>query len=236
MTKEMMHHPHDSVQVLNPTEVQMIQEDVESVVQDALDERDPETAFRYGENLNRTGQAIWVAMAHLVYEMDSKWGNEDDEEEGTFFESDDDFITVAAQRWNKADETIRRYLEIWKYVMEKPGHNQARLRKLYTKPMQGLWYIKEASKEDQLTASDWKEVEDSTNVKDLWDIARRVRGETGPSAQNALKIMIEKDGTLKARKKGAYKIIGHLNIHDEDDPIVVAGCERIVNKCGVFYR
>jgi hypothetical protein len=230
-----MEHPHDAVQQLNKTQIQMIQLDVRSVVEDALLEKDPETAFRYGENLNRTGQAIWVAMAHLIYEMERKWG-EDEDDDGPRFSSDDDFITVAASRWNKAETTIRRYLEIWKHVMEKPLHSDVRLGKLYTKPMQGLWYIKAAAKENQLTEADWQEIEDAPDIKTLWDIGRRVRGEVGGSARRALKIMIEKDGTLKARRQGVYKIIGHLNIHEEDDEIVVAACERIINKCGVFYR
>ena len=222
-----MQHPHDAVQRLNASEVMMITNDVNSVVEDAVKHKDPEIAFRYGENLNRTGQAVWVAIAHLTYELNKKWGTKE-------MPSDDEFIKTAASRWNKSTVTIRRYLEIWKYVIEKPAHGASRLSALYTKPMQGLWYIKAAAQQDELTEEHWDKIERAPDVATLREIGRDVRGEVG-SAISSLKIMIEDDGTLKARRKGHYKIIGHLNIHEEDD-VITAACSRIQNASGIFPR
>ena len=227
MNEIVMSHPHDAVQRLNPAEVNLITQDVSSIVRDAVKHKDPETAFRYGENLNRTGQAVWVAMAHLIYEMEKVWGTEE-------MPSDDPFIKVAASRWNKSQSTITRHLEIWKYVIEKPEHTHARLAALYTKPMQGLWYIKQAAKLGELTDDDWDAIELAPDIKTLREIGKGVRGEFG-KAKNALKIMIEDDGTLKARRAGHYKVVGHLNIHD-DDAVIVAACERIRNESGIFDR
>ena len=202
----------------------MIRRDVDLVVQDAIEHHDPEIALSYGAKLNETGHAVWVAVAHLVYKMKQHWGKE--------FPSDDDFITVAAARWNKAPETIRRYLEIWEWVFERPAHSTQRMNRLLTKPAQGLWYVKAASKEGQLTSEDWDEIETAPDVQTLREIGRRVRGEVG-RAKDALKFSMAPDGTIRVRTSGPWKVWGWTNL-DSEDADIQAGIERFEAKCGVF--
>lgn len=221
-----MEHSLDSVQALSQGHIDMITKDVNLVIQDALKSGDPEVVFNYGKRLNETGQAVWVAVAHLVYEMNKLWGKE--------FKSDDNFITVAAVRWNKSPETIRRYVEIWEWVIAKPNHSSKRLAQILSKPMQGLWYIKQAAREGQLVESDWEAISKAPNISSLREIGQRVRGEVG-RAVDSLKIMMEDDGTIKARRKGAYKVVGWLNL-DSGEEVVEEAIERISNKSGVFRR
>lgn len=219
-------HIHDSMIRLTDAELDMVTKDVSLVIEDAVKAKDSEGAFRYAEALIRMQQASWAAMSHWMYIMSEKWGDE--------FPSDDDFITVASSRLNKSRTTLRRYLEVWKHVIEGPGHTKERLEALIQKPLYGLWYIKAAAEQDQLTAEDWDAIEKAPDIATLRDIGRGARGEVG-RAISGLKIMIEDDGTLKARRKGHYKIVGHLNTNEEDD-VVTAACSRIINESGIFSR
>ena len=221
-----MDHALDAIQPLSKGHLDMIRRDVDLVVEDALKHRDPEIAFTYGQKLNETGQAVWVAVAHLVYKMKQHWKKE--------FPSDDEFTTVASARWNKSPETIRRYLEIWEWIFERQSHPDIRSDRLLSQPMAGLWYVKAAAKEGQLVDADWEEISRAPDVASLREIGRRVRGEVG-RAKDALKLAMEEDGTIKARKAGAYKTVGFLNLGSED-PVVIAAIEAIERRAGIFRK
>ena len=221
-----MQHPLDAVQAITKSRFVSVKRDVDLVIEDAVKHKDPEIALNYGAKLHESGQALWIAIASLTYEMRQRWNKE--------FKSDDDFITVASARWNKAPETIRRYVEIWEWVLQKPAHPLPRLLLLLSKPMQGLWYIKQAAREGQITGPIWDEISQAPDISSLREIAKRVRGDVG-RAKDALKIMLEPDGTIKARRKGAYEVVGYLNLK-EDSSVVQAAVERIQNRAGLFRR
>ena len=222
-----MEHPHDAVQAITKERFNSVKRDVDLVVQDAVKHKDPEIALSYGAKLHESGQALWIAIAALTYEMKLRWKKE--------FESDDDFTIVASARWNKAPETIRRYVEIWEWVIQKPGHPADRLLALLSKPMQGLWYVKQAAREGQITEPVWREIAKAPDISSLREIGRRVRGGDVGRAKDALKIMLESDGTIKARRKGVYEVVGYLNL-EEDSAVVQSAIERIQNRSGIFRR
>ena len=222
-----MQHPLDAVQAITKSRFDSVKRDVDLVIEDAVKHKDPEIALNYGAKLHESGQALWIAIASLTYEMRQRWNKE--------FKSDDDFITVASARWNKAPETIRRYVEIWEWVIQKPGHEISRLLALLSKPMQGLWYIKQAAREGQISESTWSEIARAPDISTLREIGKRARGGDVGRAKDALKIMLESDGTIKARRKGAYEVVGYLNLK-EDSPVVQAAVERIQNRAGLFRR
>ena len=60
-----MDHALDAIQPLSKGHLDMIRRDVDLVVEDALKHKDPEIAFTYGQKLNETGQAVWVAVASV---------------------------------------------------------------------------------------------------------------------------------------------------------------------------
>jgi hypothetical protein len=126
-------------------------------------------------------------------------------------------------------------VETWEWVIEKPGHSKKRLAMILSKPPSGLWYVKAASKEGQLGEPEWKRIELANNKQELREIMLEVRGEYR-RGKDALKVMIEEDGILKARKGNkAYVYIGRLNV-DLPDPVAIEAIERIVNSAGIFRR
>ena len=220
-------HAHDAVVALSQNELDLITDGVETILDEAIEQKNPEIAFNLARQLIKKQQIGWVALAHWCYLMEQRW---------EYLGGQEDFLTVASMKLNKSRETLRRYLEIWKWVMEEPDHGRARLEALCQKPLQGLWYIKTAAKEGQLTEDDWEEIERAPDIASLKEIRDRVRGNYG-RAKDALRIMLEPDGTLKASKGGDYVVIGLLNVHLQDNnPVIRAAIERIVRTAGVFYR
>ncbi len=223
-------HPHDSNIRLTSVELTQIKKDSKAIVEDAVKNQDPEYIFRYLDTLVRFGQAAWFSMAHTLYCARRTWAES--------FDSEHDFIQTAAARIGRSPQTILRMVEIWEWVFERPEHKQSRVNRLLQKPPSGLWYIKAASKEGQLTEDDWDAIEKAPNKAELRAIAKGVRGEYG-RAKTALKIMIEMEtGTLYiAKGSGEYKVLGHLNTHlQEEDDVIAAGIERVTSASGIFEK
>ena len=212
-------HPHDSVIRLEQQELDMIMDNVETMAKDV-----PKSLV-YLEGLGRLEQATWFSRAHLLFLLSKTW---DTDAYGEFYE----YIHV---KLGRSPETTRRMVEIWEWVIEKPKHSKRRLAMLLTKPPSGLWYVKQAAKEGQLGEPEWKLIETAHNKQELRQIMLDVRGEYR-RGKDALKVMIEEDGILKARKGNkAYVYIGRLNV-DLPDPVVIEAIERIVNSAGIFRR
>ena len=213
-------HPHDAAIRLEQTELDQILTMAEQIAAQGVP-----TALHYLEGLGRVEQATWFARAHVLYLLHNTWNKD---EYGEFYK----FVSISL---GKSPETTRRMVEIWEWVIEKPRHTKRRLALLLTKPPSGLWYVKQAAKEGQLGEPEWKQIETAHNKQELRQIMLDVRG-AYRRGKDALKIMIEEDGILKARKGNkAYAYVGRLNVEMED-PVVVEAIERIINSSGVFRR
>lgn len=230
MADELTIHPHDAIIRLTDDDIKLITDEVDKIVKEAKARGDIEYAFLFGDTLSAFQQKAWVATSHLIYDLSRIWGKPP-------FESDDDFITVAAARWNKSPITIQRYLDIWKWVIHKPKHKRARLRTLFTKPLHALKQVVGMCKAGEMTEEIWQRVELAVNTSQMAEIRMDVRGLVS-SSTTALKLMMEKDGTIKARRgEGVYHIVGRLNVHlEEENNIIAAAIERIFTKSGMFRR
>ena len=218
--EELTAHPHDSIIRLEQADLDQILETAERIAA-----QDIPTVLNYLDSLNRVGQTTWFAMAHIMYLLSMRW---DADKYGEFYET-------MAIKYGKSAETTRRMVEIWRWVIVEPKHSKKRLAMILSKPPSGLWYVKSASKEGQLGEEEWKRIERAPNKQELRQIMLDVRGEYR-RGKDALKIMIEEDGILKARKGNkAYAYVGRLNVEMED-PVVVEAIERIINSSGVFRR
>ena len=213
-------HPFDSVTKLSAEDINQILETSERIVA----ENDLPGIMRYVNRLSAVEQMTWWSRAHILYLVYDKWEPLDD---GNFFE-------WAAAAFGRAPETIRRMVEIWAEVIAKPRHNKRRLALLLTKPPSGLYYVKAAAEEGQLTEDNWKEIETAATKQDFRDIMIQVRGPQR-KGKTARKLMMEDDGTLRTRKGNqAYKIFGRLNVEMENDPDVAEAIRRVINAAGIF--
>ena len=213
-------HPYDSVIKLSQTDIDQIMDTAERIVT----ESDLPTIMKYVNGLSRMEQTSWFAKAHILYLVYDRWEEQDN---GNFYE----WASVA---FGRAPETIRRMVEIWGEVIAKPKHTKKRLALLLTKPPSGLYYIKQAAEEGQLTEANWKDVELANNKQELREIMLEVRGPQR-KGKTARKLMMEDDGILRTRKGNqAYKIFGRLNVEMENDPDIAEAIKRVINASGIF--
>ena len=220
-------HPFDAVIRLSENDINKIGPRIDERVKDAAKKKNISLVIGWAEDMIAVGQVAWMSMAHLVYETNKRWEE---------FGIDDDFSTFMGFHLNRSPQTINRMFEIWRFVFEVPKHSKQRFNMLLSKPPSGLWQIKQCAKEGLLTEDDWQDIELAPNKDALSEVRKRVRGIRG-RGKDALKVMMEADGTLKARRKGRYENVGFLNVNMvNESPIIQQAIERIINSSGIFRR
>jgi hypothetical protein len=81
----------------------------------------------------------------------------------------------------------------------------------------------------------WSELEKAPNKRSVRELKSQLKGESSRHPQ-LMKIMLESDGTLKARLGSeTYQIIGFLNL-ELDNVTATTAIERIINGSGIFRR
>jgi hypothetical protein len=228
---------HDAVMRITPADLSMLEE-VDDIVSEAMKNKDPEIAWAHAQDLRRGRQVRGWALAMLLSEMKAVWA---------VFESDDPFDEVASQRTGYSKTTINKYVKTWDRVIKQPKvltddvvtpytHPEDGAMKLLGHPVDTVYRLASASIEGELTKEDWEEAYMAPDKESMMDIRQRVRGEQ-TSSGSRLKIMLERDGTIKARRGGAYEIGGQLLLDKRDDSEVIdAMCERIIKSSGIFIR
>ena len=221
-------HRDDSIVALSQKEITQITKDATAVVKDAVAAKDFNHILDYLGAIGRAEQASWFARAHVLYEAHKVWHKPP-------FEYDDDFFGFMSERMSKGAETIRRMIETWEWVIERPSHSKARLKRLFQLPPSGLWYIKQAAKEGQLGEKHWKQIETAPHKAELREIMLDVRG-AYRRGKGALFLAIDpEDGTLLVSKPGQpSRPFGRLNVHmEDDDELIAAAIERTMNSAHI---
>jgi hypothetical protein len=216
-------------------------EQVQGVVDNAVEERNESTAFQFARNLRHSVQVSAWGLAMLLYEMKKEWG------EGKAFESTEDFNHVAGQMIGLAPDTVRRYIKTWDSVIEKPKylvkgeptvkpHSKRRREKLLGHALPSMYLLSSAAAEGQMSEEHWKEAEQAPNQRAIRDIRNNIRGTEHLDRSDQLLIMLDTDGSIKARMgKDTYETIGFLNL-ELDSVAATTAIERIINRSGMFKR
>ena len=222
MSSTTVTHPHDQRVVVSPQDM-VILSTVDQVVKDALAEHDPRPALNFARRLRTSGQMTGVALAKLIFMLRELWGKP--ESQGGFGLDPDDFEDAAAGDLGVSPQTVTKYANAWQEVL-------SRHPKLMGIPMESLLLLTAAAREGQLKAEHWKELEKAYDKQAVRQIVEKVRG-VRTSGAHALHILIDRDGTLRARRgSGAYHTLGRLLV-ESDDEVVQHAIERLLNSAGV---
>jgi hypothetical protein len=217
--------PHDQPMLLTESELDIISS-VDRVIEKSVASGDPRVALHYIGDLRRSGHVTGLAMAKCLYETKIRWDS---------FPTDDDFVDVAMAETGLGVGTIRKYIDLWEAIFVNPKVEQMVKDALVGKPIGSLYLLAPAAKEGQLDEEDWKKAAKAPDRQAVREIVQAKRGMVGP-ANTTLVIMIDRDGTLKARKgKGHYVPFGYLNLKLEDENAKEA-IERILNYAHVVRR
>jgi len=218
-------HPHDTALPIT-TDTNDILTQVDKVILTALEEHDPEYIIQAGIQLRMASQLSGLALAKLLAEGKANWD---------WFESDDDFATVAKVKMGIADQTYNKYTWVWEHVIQHPHlKSNPQLQEIIMgKPIGGLILLTAAARENQLREEDWTEIGEAPNIAAIRDVIARVRGHIGP-AKHTLRLLLGADGTFLGKLGGeAYEIVGF--VHRDETPLGVALIARL-EKAGVIIE
>lgn len=218
---------HDQPMLLTEAEIDVLAS-VDRVIDQSVAKGDPRLALTFIGDLRRSGHVTGLAMAKCLYELKDRWD--------TFpVDEDDDFVDVASAETGLGVQTIRKYVGLWEAIFVNPQVEQKVKEALVGKPISSLVLLAPAAREGQLEDEDWEDAARAPDVQAVREIVQRKRG-TQTSASSTMVIMLERDGTLKARKgKGHYTPFGYLNLKIEDE-VAKEAIERIVNYAHVIRR
>ena len=198
---------------------------VDEVLSKTIAKGDPSVALRYVYSLRRSGMVTGLATAKTLYGLQQNW---------TSFATDDAFEDAVLKETGYAPATTRKYVGVWGALFANETIDEGIKQALMCKPMESLLLLKSAAQEGQLNEEDWEEVAGAHDKQAIRAVVQRVRGQR-TSAANALVILWERDGRLRARRgEGRYEECGYL---PKDAAGTAADAvRRIVESSGVVER
>jgi len=211
-------HAHDTALALSTDELGILDK-VDKIVDQAVTSGNPQIAIRYGVALRNTQQVAGLALAKLLYEMRARWD---------MFPTDENFSEWVQYEMGISNQTYNKYLDGWEFVISHPYlDNDPELKaRIMSKPWKGLILLNAAAKEGQIQDKDWEEIANAPNVEAIRDIKKRIRGDKHTKGKNALRLILQKDGKLKARLGGRpYEEVGYIK--RDDTPTVIAVISRL---------
>lgn len=209
----------------NITHFQMLDE-VDGIVASALERKDPTIATRYGRFLMDRVRMSGVALASLLYRLQSNWN--------IFQEAgvDDDFYSVMEAEMGVAPATAKKYSHMWEAIFVKANIPDEWRKRLLCKPIKTLLLLPALADEGNV---DWEEIVYTSDKESVRRIVRRIRGDA-TSSKTALIIRMDvRTGQLTAvRGDGIYEPFGMLAVDKgEKNEVVAHAIRRIVRDAGI---
>ena len=170
-----------------------------------------------------------VITAKLMYSL---WANWDIAQANWGIE--DEFVDYIEAETGYSPHTTRKYVNMWHSIFNNDAIPEEIRTTLMGKPIKTLLLLPAAASEGQLDDK-WEEIIDAPSKNDVQQIIREVRGQATSSGQ-AIVIVLERDGTLKAKKgNGHYAAFGYLN-PDVPGEAAQAAFNRIITAAGVVRK
>jgi hypothetical protein len=102
------------------------------------------------------------------------------------------------------------------------------------KPWKGILLLNAAAKEDQIDPEHWEELAKAPNVQAIAILRDLIRGSDKTKGKAALKILLQKDGKLRARiGHTAYEDVGYVK---RDDTKLANAVISRLESCGVVVE
>jgi len=180
-------------------------------------------------DIKREVQIKGVMTARLMHAL---WENWDwaQEEHGI----EDEFVDYIEAETGYSPHTTRKYVNMWHSIFNNDAIPEEIRTTLMGKPIKTLLLLPAAASEGQLDDK-WEEIIDAPSKNDVQQIIREVRGTVTSSGQ-AIVIVLERDGTLKAKKgNGHYAALGYLN-PEAPGEAAQAAFNRIITAAGVVRK
>jgi hypothetical protein len=181
--------------------------------------------LRFGHGLRRTMQVQGIAMAKLLSMVEKNWSLY------TQAGVDEDFYAVIYAELGYAHETVKKYIGVWRDVMENESvPEEVKQKILKGMPIQTLLLLPAAAKEGSLN---WNDIADAATHAEVVEAVRKARGQQTSSKTRIVITMNGTTGALQAKREGEKPYnIGHLAVPYESDTAEEA-IERILKQSGI---
>jgi hypothetical protein len=218
--------PMDQSVVLSKDDT-LILDQVDVIVERGAISGDPSGIMNYGRSLRRNMQVQGIALAKLLAKAEEHW-------QACFSHTiEGTFEDYAVGELHLSNQTVHKYINLWRSVFENIGIPTAIRNVLMGKPTRSLILLTAAAREGSISSNDWKEVADATTGAEITDIVQRARGRQ-TSSVNRIDITLDiHTGVLRAWLNSVGVNIGSLDVMDGGDPIVLKAVERIIRTAGI---
>lgn len=215
--------------IINPLDQSIEVEDdehvlerIEQMIIESIESRDYHKAIHICVQLIQVTKLSGLALAKSLYLIKSNWDK---------FEISDNFDDVLTSKTGLTKATIQRYTSVWSMYANKsiPIDYVDDIQQMNIKSQIPIAQALDAGYE--LTARDWKELADAPDFATVNAKLREIKGKE-PRSQ-ALTLMMDRDGGIKAIKQNRQVYVGWLNIGDEDE-IVQQAISRIEKGAGII--
>ena len=208
-----------------PTKVDTssIFQQIDEKIQESVNKRSSIIALNVCRELVGIGQVTGLALAKALYLVWQNWSDYDDVE-GDFEEAIIEYVGLHKS-------TIHRYIKVWRMFDQKqvPDNVREGLQQRNIKDLIPIANI--VSEGYEICDEDWDDLINASNFQEVSVKTRDIQGK--PPRKQALQIMMDKEGTLRAIKDNKFGHVGFLAV-DEDNEVSQQAIERIKKSSGIM--
>jgi len=199
-------------------------EKIEKMILDSIEEHNYMQAINICTQLIQVTKLSGLALAKSLYLIKSRWSE---------FDIHDTFEDTLASRTGLTKATLQRYTSVWSMYAENkiPDEYAEQVRQMNIRSQVPIAQALDAGYE--IEKDGWEELVSDPDFSSVNNTLREIKGKD-PRPQ-ALLLMMDRDGGIKALKKGKQVYVGWLNIDDEDE-IVQQAISRITRGGGILEQ
>ena len=213
-------------QDLNLDDDDHILEKIEQMILESVEEGNYHKAIHICKQLIQITKLSGLALAKSLYLIKSNWDK---------FEMSDNFDDTISSTIGLHKATVQRYCSVWSMYAEQkiPKQYVEQIQQMNIKSQIPIAQALDAGYD--IDEDEWKELSDASDFSTVNDKLRQIKGKE-PRSQ-ALRLEVDRDGTIYAWKKEERRYAGWLNFNDrEHDGIVDQAIERIIKGSGLLEK
>ena len=196
---------------------------IDKILAEAVEKKDAYIALNACKELVQVSKISGLGLAKMLYSIFTKWDE---------FGINDKFEDVVYEYVGLHKYTVHKYVRVWAMHEEKRIPAQFEQDILQRNIKDQIPIANALVQGYKIDDDNWEKL---SNASDFNEVARIVREDIKgkePSV-DALRLYIDIVGAIYAYKGGQKRLVGALNIRDEDE-IVKQAIQRIINNCGIM--
>jgi hypothetical protein len=175
------------------------------------------------KSLVRVAKTSGIGLAKMLYHIYSKWDE---------FEINDAFEDIVYEYVGLHKYTVQKYVRVWAMHQENKIPEKYEQDILQRNIKEQIPIANALVQGYKIDDDNWDKLVDASDFTEVAKIVREdIKGKE-PSI-DALRLRIDNMGAIWAYKAEKKRLVGALNIRDEDE-IVKQAIQRIINNCGIM--